>query len=334
MNLIILVIPNFNLAATMSFLDPFRAANYLEGEGMFSWRLASLDGGPCPASNGAMIMTEALSSISGNFDLVIMSSSWAPEQFFKPRLLAFLQKMAASGSTMGALDTGAFLLARAGLLKGRRATVHYEHIDAMAEMFPDVDVREELFVFDGKRITCCGGAAATDFALQIIHKDQGGRLSSAAARYIFHREIRGEGARQNPEFADPLGNTIPSSVRRAIAEMERHLEVPVPIPQICAEVRTSQRQLDRLFKRYVGKAPASYYSDIRLDRARGLVTQTEMPLSAVAIASGFAGHAQFSRAYRERFGLRPSDDRVQGRIPFEYRAWPMHPKRKPTTQSG
>ena len=110
--------------------------------------------------------------------------------------------------------------------------------------------------------------------------------------------------------------------------MERHLEHPLPIGQICAEACVSQRQLDRLnrrgFRQYVLITPGEFYSDIRLDRARGLVTQTEMPLSQVALASGFASQVHFSRAYRTRFGLPPRQDRIEGRVPFEFRAWPMH----------
>jgi transcriptional regulator GlxA family with amidase domain len=108
--------------------------------------------------------------------------------------------------------------------------------------------------------------------------------------------------------------------------MEQHLENAASIPEICSMAGISHRQLDRLFERYIGKSPALYYRDIRLDRARGLVTQTDMLLSEIAIASGFASQVHFSRAYRERFGLPPRKDRVEGRIPFEFRAWPMHRK--------
>jgi len=89
-------------------------------------------------------------------------------------------------------------------------------------------------------------------------------------------------------------------------------------------MKMSQRQLDRLFQRYVGRSPVIYYRDIRLDRARGLVTQTDMRLAEVALASGFASPVHFSRAYRDRFGVPPRKDRIEGRIPFEYRAWPMY----------
>lgn len=112
--------------------------------------------------------------------------------------------------------------------------------------------------------------------------------------------------------------------------MEQHLENALSIPEISEKINVSHRQLDRLFAKYVGKPPAIYYRDIRLDRARGLVTQTDMPMSEIAIASGFASQVHFSRAYKERFGLSPRTDRVEGRIPFEFGAWPMHRKLSPT----
>ena len=106
--------------------------------------------------------------------------------------------------------------------------------------------------------------------------------------------------------------------------MEKNLEEPLSIAALCAQIASSQRQLDRLFQRYVGKSPSLYYRDVRLDRARGFVTQTQMPLSEVALACGFASQVHFSRAYRQRFGLAPSKDRIEGRIPFEFRVWPMY----------
>lgn len=257
-------------------------------------------------------------------DLVVVSSSWTPETHSTPPLHAALWRWARQGASLGALDTGAFILARAGLLEGRRATVHYEHIDAFGEMFPDVEVSEDLFVFDGNRLTCCGGSAAVDFALQIIRGLHGDRLADDAARYLFHPGLRPAGTMQGAGLVQPLGSTAPPPVRRAIALMERNLETPLPIAEICARTGISHRQLNRLFASHVGKTPAIYYRDIRLDRARGLVTQTEMPMAQVALASGFASQVHFSRAYKARFGLPPRRDRIEGRVPFEFRAWPMH----------
>ncbi|NGO55713.1 GlxA family transcriptional regulator [Mesorhizobium camelthorni] len=327
MKILILVMPNFNLAATMAFVDPFRAANYLEGLTRFRWVVASLAGGLCLASNGMAVQTEKLNRVEEDvFEVVVVSASWTPETASTPHLLAMLRKWARTGCIIGGLDTGAFILADAGLLNGRRATMHYEHIDSFKELYPEVEVSEDIFIHDGKRFTCSGGIASADIALHLIRASAGDALANAAARYIFHPTLRPAGTSQNPAGAEPLGRTTPKVVRYVISIMELHLEQTLSIPELCDKADVSQRQLDRLFKQYVGKTPALYYRDIRLDRARGLVTQTDMLMSEIAIASGFSSQVHFSRAYRERFGLPPRSDRVEGRIPFEFRAWPMHRK--------
>lgn len=330
--LLILVTPSFNLAATTAFIDPFRAANYLDGATRFRWVLASSAGGSCVASNGFTIETKKLADVQNeSFAIVVMSASWTPETGKTSQLLGALRKWARGGSIIGALDTGAMILADAGLLKGRRATVHYEHIDAFKELHEDVDVSEDIFVHDETRFTCSGGIASADIALHLIRASVGDALANAAARYIFHPSLRPAGTSQNPAGGEPLGTHVPSTIRQAITFMEQHLENALSIPDIADKVKISHRQLNRLFLRYVGKSPAIYYRDIRLDRARGLVTQTDMPMSEITIACGFASQVHFSRAYRERFGLSPRTDRVDGRIPFEFRAWPMH--RKSVTSS-
>ncbi|WP_171210507.1 GlxA family transcriptional regulator [Ruegeria sp. HKCCA5426] len=325
--LLVVVAPSFNLAATMGFIDPFRAANYLDGKPYFKWEFASETGGYCVSSNGSGIDTVALDQVATKgYDVVIISSSWTPEKHVTAHIAKALRQWARNGTTLGALDTGAFILAQAGLLNGKKATVHYEHIDAFQELFPDVEVVENLFVLDGNRITCCGGTAAVDLGLQVLQGIHGSALANAAARYIFHDRLRGPSDMQQPKTNEPLGTTVPAKLRTAIQVMEANLEEPLPVPEISRAAGLSQRQLDRLFSTYIKKTPALYYRDIRLDRARGLVTQTDMPIAEVAMASGFASQVHFSRSYKQRFGLPPSQDRIEGRVPFEFRAWPMHRK--------
>lgn len=325
----VLVTPDFNLAATMGFIDPFRVANYLEGVPRFSWTFLSEAGGITRASNGASIDTEPLSGgPDGTPDFLIVSSSWEPEAHASTAIRTALRNASAQQVTLGGLDTGAFILAECGHLNGCRATVHYEHIDAFQELYPDVDITDELWVFDQQCITCCGGAATTEFALHILQRLQGTALANAAARYIFAQTLRAHNAPQNPQLSEPLGATVPENVRLAIKVMEDNLEFPLRIGEVCDKVGLSHRQLDRLFSQYVRKTPALYYRDIRLDRARGLITQTNLSMAEIACASGFSSQVHFSRAYKDRFGLVPSKDRIEGRIPFEFRPWPMH--RKPT----
>jgi len=321
----ILITPNFNMAATMSFIDPFRAANYLEGKPLFRWAFLSDGGGMITASNGAMLETAALSEGDRAVpDFFIVSSSWAPEAYASQAVKSALRRADLQKCTLGGLDTGAFILAHAGLLSGCPATVHYEHIDAFQEVFPQTEIREALWVFHDRRITCCGGAASAEFGLHVLRSLLGPRIANAAARYIFAPQVREHNAPQNPQNKEPLGNTVPLPIRRAIKLMEENLEAPLAIGEICTQLGLSHRQLNRLFARYIRKTPALYYRDIRLDRARGLVTQTDLPMAEIAEASGFSGQVHFSRAYKERFGLAPSKDRIEGRIPFEFRSWPMH----------
>ncbi|MEO3413675.1 GlxA family transcriptional regulator [Roseovarius sp. CAU 1744] len=332
--ILILVTPHFNMAGTMAFLDPFRAANYLDGRTHFTWRVMSETGGMCRASNGLAIEVEPL-ELSRNLrpDLVIVSSSWTPEAYASPGLLSAIRRLSRAGSYLGGIDTAAFILAETGLLRGRKATVHYEHIDALGEKFPETEVTEDLFVHDAAIGTCCGGSAASDYALFLIRELVGDALTNDCAKYLFHTAVRGPGTHQTDTHLEPLGNTAPPKVRRAIEIMEAHLENPITIPEICELAEISQRQLIRLFRDYVKTSPQLYYRDIRLDRARGLVTQTELPMAQVALAAGFASQVHFSRAYKARFGMPPSRDRIDGRVPFEFRAWPMY-RRSDVRQSG
>ena len=246
----IIVTPNFNMSATMGFADPLRAANYLEGITHFRWEFVSECGGECRASNGVSIMTRALrDSPAEDADVLVVSASWTPEDCSTAAIQSALRQAARRNATIAGIDTGAFIMAAAGLLKGRRATVHYEHMDAFQELYPETELSENLYVFDGNRISCCGGAAATDFALHIIQGSHGSALANAAARYIFHPAVRERGTPQNPQDSEPLGKTVPLPVRRAIKTMEAHLEDPLPISENCKSAEVSHRQLDRLFAR-------------------------------------------------------------------------------------
>lgn len=332
---VVFVTPGFNSFATMGFVDPFRAANYLVGRQLFRWVFVSEAGGLCYGSNGAGVECDRLDTASHSApDIALISSSWTPEYHGSAKVLFAIRSWARAGVTIAGLDTGAFIIAQSGFLDNRRATVHYEHIDSLREQYPNVDVVEDLFTFDGSFLTCCGGTSAVDFGLHLLKQLSGAALANAAARYIFQPGLRETSASQKPAGAEPLGALVPDDVKAIVRLMEENLEDPLPIPHLCERVGVSHRQVTRLFSRYIKKSPALYYRDIRLDRARGLVTQTEMQMSEIAVASGFSSQVHFSRAYKERFGLPPIRDRVEGRIPFEFRAWPMYSKTFKNPENG
>ncbi len=318
------LLPNCNALATFAAIDPFRAANYLSAEQLFGWTLLSLDGAPVRASNGVTIAVDGDISSRPVADVIFVCASWTPESYQDASLFAWLRQAARQGVALGGIDTGAVLLAHAGLLNGYRATAHYEHLDAMAETFPDITVCQDLVVFDRDRISCCGGAASMDMGLEIIRQQRGLDLANAAARYVFHDRLRSPGESQLHPVHEPVGSAIHRKLLRSISLMERHIEQPLELALLAKESGLSQRHMERLFRTHAGITPARYYLNLRLDRARGLITQTEMQVLEVAVACGFASAEHFTRVYRRRFGVTPREDRHLGRIPFQFRASPLH----------
>jgi AraC family carnitine catabolism transcriptional activator len=321
----VLVLPSCNAMATMALLDPFRAANYLNARVRYRWQLVAVNGATVTASNG-LVLAEAtpLAAAGEDFDLLLVSARWTPELYRESRVLRWLRACARRGAVLGGIDTGAFLLAWAGLLDGRRVTVHYEHISAFRETFPTIAVCEDLYTIDGDRVSCCGGTAASDLALELIRLRDGIEIANAAARYIFHDRLRDGAEGQFPIHHEPVGYAAPAKLRHAIVCMERNLENPLSLADVAREAGTSLRQLERLFRAHTGVTPVRYYLGSRLDRARGMVTQTDIPLLEVAVACGFSSQEHFARSYRQRFGLQPSRDRGEGRVPFQFRSFPSH----------
>ncbi len=320
-----LLLENFNNMAAQAFIDPFRAANYLKGQALYNWPWLSLNGNSVIASNSAGLgPAQPFDQFQGVPDFLVVNASWTPERYRTPGLQNWLRRLAKHGAVMCGLDTGAFVLAYAGLMDGYKASVHYEHIAAYRELFAQSSTGENLFTFDRDRLTCCGGLAAADMALEIIRLQQGLDLANAAGRYIFHERVRAGGEGQLPAMCEPVGYAAPKRLRGAILLMERNLEEPLSVTAIAEHLGASQRQLERLFHIHTGVSPLRYYIDVRLDRARGLLTQTDLPVCEVAAACGFNSPVHFSRTYKARFGITPTRDRTEGRVPFQFRSFPNH----------
>ena len=320
-----LLLPGFNAAAAFGFLDPFRAANYLSGEKRYDWDFLSLDQHDVEASNEAVITaTRPFASSGRDYDLIVVNASWAPERFRSRRLKNWLVRASRGGTAIAAIDTGGFVLAYSGLLESCRATVHYEHIAAFKELFTTSSLDEVLYVSDRNRLTCCGGVAAIDMALSLLQKHNGLELANAAASYIFKDRHRGGDEKQSQHDPEPLGHVMPEKLQNAIILMERNLEEPLSIKEIARHLGISQRQLERVFRVHTGVTPVRYYINVRLDRARSLITQTDMPVAEIASACGFGSTEQFSRSYSGHFRIPPSQDRVEGRVPFQFRSFPIY----------
>ncbi len=303
-----LLVPRFSMMAVASAIEPLRVANRLTGRTLFSWRLYSPDGAPVPASNGLPIVVDAALDAFAGVPTLVVCPSFDPQLFETKPLLAALRRIARSGVTMVAVDTGAHFLARAGLLDGVRVTMHWEAVPGFREEFPGIAVSEELYEIAGRVVTCAGGTAALDMMLEMIRLKHGEALAVAVSEQFIHDRIRDRASAQRMPLASRLG-TGNGKVVGAVAMMEAALERPVATQALAARLGITARQLERLFRDHLGTTPGHHYLGLRLARARQLVQQTGMTVAEIAVASGFSSASALSRAYRGRYDVAPRADR-------------------------
>ncbi len=306
------LVPRFSMMAFSSALEPLRVANLISGRELYRWLVYSRDGQPVAASNGMAVLAERPIVTPGvraaEVTTMLVCASHQPEAGYDRGTFAWLRRMPVAGITLGALDTGAWLLARAGLLNGYRATVHWEWRDAFAEEFPDVDCRASLFEIDRGRLTCAGGTAALDMMLHLIGLQFGHALAVDISEQFIHERIRPAGDAQRMRLDLRLGVAAPG-LEAVIAAMEGNLEEPLNSAALARIAGLSERQLQRRFLRNMGCTPKRHYLNLRLARARVLLGQTRMPVMEVGLACGFGSPQHFSRAYRDQFGYPPQVER-------------------------
>lgn len=316
----LLLLPAFNSMALNAFIDPFRAANYLDGQAIYQWHYLGLTQQTAvTVSNGIMVSDIIpFAQFMGKLDIIVVNASWTPENFQDSALRRWLRNFSDRGTMLVSIDTGAFVLAYAGLMNGYRATVHYEHLPSFRELFLKVDAAESLYVIDRDRLSCCGGIASADLALELIRRHNGMALSNAVGRYIFHERHRGGDEKQLSHAHAPIDPILPDVVREVLLQMEQNLEDVIPLPELAQRAGVSQRQLERVFKKYLQITPKRYYLNMRLIRGRALLTQTELAVSEIAGACGFKSSEHFARSYLKFFDVAPSQDRKEGRVPFQF----------------
>jgi transcriptional regulator GlxA family with amidase domain len=304
----VLLVPGFPMMAFSSAIEPLRAANLISGQPLYEWHLLSPDGQPVRASNGIPVVPDAPMCEAPTLDAVFVCSGLDPQGFEHPRAFAWLRDRAHSGTRIGALSTGTFALARAGLLDGFRCTTHWEHLPALAEAWPDLEVTGGLFEIDRCRFTSAGGTAAMDLILHLIAKDHGDELAAAVSNNFLHGRIRAPADRQPMTDQVRLRARAPK-LATAIDLMQVNVEQPLSTADVAARIGISRRQLERLFQLHRHCTPSEYYMKIRLEHARVLLLETGLSLLNVALASGFVSQSHFGACYREHFGHTPGDER-------------------------
>lgn len=300
-----LLMPAYALMSTASAIEPLRAANLLSGRPLYDLQFLSVEGGWTPSSVEGAFLTRRLSEAGDHFDILFVVAGGNPLTQHDGRVLAFLRRLARRGVALGGISGGAAILAAAGVLASRRFTIHWRHIDAMRETYPDALIERRLFVIDRDRFTCAGGMAPLDMMHALIAAQHGSALARSVSDWFIHTGIREAGDPQQLDPARKYDLRHPALV--AMVElMSSHLADPLTLGdlgQLCGVV---PRQLERLSQAQLGHSVMEFYRQLRLEKADELLTQSSLPLPEVALATGFASRSHFSRAFRNRFAVSPS----------------------------
>ena len=298
LNVAVLVLDESNTLSFAAAVDPLRAANRRAARPLFDWRFFTPQGTPVRLTSGLSISGPPLSGLDRT-DLLVVVASFGLKSQTSPRLLASLRRLAGTGAQLAALDGGPWLLAEAGLLDGYAATTHWEDIEVFTSRFPDIDIRRDRFVLSDNRATSGGAVPGIDMMLALIANWFGSSLATRTAAALLHDPApagtqspapTGRHARRNPRIA------------RALALMETHIEDPLPICDIAKNLGISPRSLELRFRQSLGHSPQHHYLGLRLGEAFRLATDTNLPVSEIAAATGFTSQASFARAFRHAHG--------------------------------
>lgn len=299
----------FSPLAFSCALEPLRIANLVSGKPLYRWSLSSANGQTATASNGSATLVDAGMEPTRHADRLFLISGINVQGNVSPEVLAHLRRERATGTPLGAICSGAYVLARAGFLNGMEAAIHWDYHDLFTEKFPEVRLVRNVFVAHEKIITASGGTAAADLMLHLIGAEHGAALATAVADQMVYNAVREGSAPQRVSLQSRYGMRN-AHVVRAIAMMEENIEDPPTPFDIAEEIGITTRQLERLFTKYLNATPKAYLMQMRLHRARNLLVQSEQSITEIAVACGFSSNSHFSKVFRSHFGRSPVSHRT------------------------
>jgi transcriptional regulator GlxA family with amidase domain len=279
-------------------------ANQLTQQVLFRWTVLSDDGGPVACSNGVPVMVDGPWNAAKPEGIVLVVSGVEPEGKASVALGDWLRGLWRRGRMVGGLCTGAYALAQAGILKGRRFTMHWDNTTAFSENFPDLEPSRQVFSIDDRVMTCAGGVAAADLMLKLISDRFGAELGQEVMNMCLLTQRRDEADSQTASLATRLG-TRHDKLLQAAAYLEARIEEELDLDGCADHLNLSRRQIERLFNRYLGLTPVRYMNDLRLARGRALLAETDMKVTDVAVACGYASTSHFSKSFRKKYGVSP-----------------------------
>ncbi|WP_374646843.1 GlxA family transcriptional regulator [Tabrizicola sp.] len=294
----------FTMLAFTSAIEPLRVANQLAGQVLFRWHVFSEDGKPIACSNGVPLLPDGPLPPLAAPGYVLVCGGVEPDAACSPALTDWLRAQWRHGRIVGGLCTGAYALARAGILDRRRFTLHWENIRSFSELFPKLTPEWQVFCVDDRIVTCAGGVAAADLVLKLIDDHCGPELSQTVMNMCLLTRRRDEGDEQTTSLTSRLGSRN-RHLLKAVNYIEQCIEDTFRIDDCAEHVGVSRRQIERLFQKNLGMTPLQYLNGVRLQHGRALLAETDMSVIDVAVACGYGSSAHFSKSFRKKFGISP-----------------------------
>lgn len=305
---VFVLLNQFTLLCYACAVESLRIANRMAGRTLYEWRMIGEGGISVTCSAGTAFALDGDLDEVARDETVVLCGGINVASATTRALLNWVRRESRRGVSMGGLCTASYSLAKAGLLAGKRATIHWENQDSFQEEFDDVTLTKSVFVLDGRYFTTAGGTASIDLMLKFIADDHGEELASAVADQLIYTTVRTDQDTQRLSVPTRIGVRHPK-LSLVIQMMEANIEEPKSPSLLAKEVGMSTRQLERLFRRYLNRSPKRYYMELRLQKARNLLMQTDMSVINVALACGFASPSHFSKCYRAQYNITPYRER-------------------------
>ncbi|KIN65006.1 Transcriptional regulator, AraC family [Sulfitobacter noctilucicola] len=305
---VFVLLDQFSLLCFATAIDSLRIANRMAEKQLYNWVTMGEGGESVACSAGTVFKLDHDLEELTRDDTIMVCGGMNVQDATTKKVLGWLRREARKGLVMGGLCTASYALAKAGLLDGKKATIHWENQDSFSEEFLEVTLTKSVFVVDGNRLTTAGGTSSIDLMLKLIADDQGEELANSVADQLIYSSIRTDQDTQRLSVPTRIGVRHPK-LSQVIQMMENNIEEPISPSLLAKDVGMSTRQLERLFRRYLNRSPKRYYMELRLQKARNLLMQTDMSVINVALACGFASPSHFSKCYRAHYETTPYRER-------------------------
>lgn len=301
-----ILVDGFSLISLASAVEPLRAANHLSEEELYDITFIPSSGTRSLSSVGVISEGKTMADTGYDFDLVFVAAAGNPRTYDNPELLKYIKMLAAHRVHLGGISGGPVMLAQAGVMKNCRFTVHWDHYEALREISPEFQLVRSLYVIDQGRYTCAGGVAPLDMMSAIIASQHGRELAKAVNDWFIYTSVRSSGDPQRAGLVEKYNVRHPAVIS-AIELMQNHISDPLTCGQIASLSEIGERQLGRLFQKYLGKKVTTFYSEMRLSHAHALLSQTTMTALEVSVAAGYESVAYFSQKFKLLYGVTPAE---------------------------